>query len=150
MDWHSVAEELPEEGLVVMTKTVDENGEWNEKPLRRQGELWYFPDEPMYVYYEPTHWAYCDLTHRQVQAALEILKNVGKVLENIATKICEAIIKVANALGEFLRTLFARLARRYVPPHIYRLAMYAKKWRTRKKNRKRMYGIIYEALEGKT
>ena len=43
-------------GKVVMTKIDDESGERNEQPLVKSGNLWFFPDRSMYVYYRPTHW----------------------------------------------------------------------------------------------
>lgn len=39
-----------------MTKIDDECGVRNEQTLIRKGNLWFFPDESMYVYYTPTHW----------------------------------------------------------------------------------------------
>lgn len=47
------------ENQIVMTKIDDGNGCRNEAPLIRHGNLWYFPDESMYVYYRPTHWRPC-------------------------------------------------------------------------------------------
>ena len=47
---------LPLDGIVVDTKIDDANGLRNEQQLRRSGNLWYFPDGSMYVYYWPTHW----------------------------------------------------------------------------------------------
>ena len=44
------------EGTVVMTIISDENGLRNEQQLKRQNNLWWFPDGSMYVYYRPTHW----------------------------------------------------------------------------------------------
>jgi hypothetical protein len=39
-----------------MTKIDDERGVRNEQTLKRQGRLWFYPDDSMYVYYTPTHW----------------------------------------------------------------------------------------------
>ena len=50
------ADELPPDGVAVMTKIDDEKGVRNEQQLKRQGRLWFFPDDSMYVYYSPTHW----------------------------------------------------------------------------------------------
>lgn len=47
---------IPDEGEVVDTKLDDEKGCRNEQPLKRKGDLWFFPDGSMYVYYTPTHW----------------------------------------------------------------------------------------------
>ncbi|MFL9943666.1 hypothetical protein [Paraburkholderia graminis] len=44
------------EGVVLMTKIDDECGTRNEQPLKRRGNLWFLPDDSMYVYYTPTHW----------------------------------------------------------------------------------------------
>lgn len=46
----------PPEGVTVKTKIDDENGCRNEQPLKRHGNLFFFPDDSMYVYYTPTHW----------------------------------------------------------------------------------------------
>jgi hypothetical protein len=43
--------------MVVDTKIDNEKGCRNEQPLQRQGNLWFFPDGSMYVYYRPTHWS---------------------------------------------------------------------------------------------
>ena len=43
-------------GEVVWTKIDDDKGERNIAQLRRSGNLWFFPDGSMYVYYVPTHW----------------------------------------------------------------------------------------------
>ena len=40
----------------VWTKIDDEDGERNVTKLKRRGNLWFFPDGSMYVYYTPTHW----------------------------------------------------------------------------------------------
>lgn len=53
-EWHSV-ESAPED-VVVETKIDDTRGCWNEQEMRRRGRLWWYPDNSMYVYYEPTHW----------------------------------------------------------------------------------------------
>lgn len=44
------------EGATVFTKIEDGKGVRNETKLKRQGNLWFFPDMSMYVYYQPTHW----------------------------------------------------------------------------------------------
>ena len=54
-EWKPI--ETAPEGVEVMTKIDDEYGCRNEQPLRRQKNLWWFPDGSMYVYYRPTHWA---------------------------------------------------------------------------------------------
>lgn len=40
----------------VWTKIDDERGERNVQTLVREGNLWFYPDKSMYVYYTPTHW----------------------------------------------------------------------------------------------
>ncbi len=54
--WTPCLHHLPPEGEVVMTKIDDENGCRNGQELKRKGNLWFFPDDSMYVYYTPTHW----------------------------------------------------------------------------------------------
>jgi hypothetical protein len=53
--WHP-ASNAPQ-GVPVLTKISDERGDRNEQPLVRKGNLWWFVDGSMYVYYTPTHWA---------------------------------------------------------------------------------------------
>ena len=48
--------ETAPENVVVNTKIDDVRGVRNVCTLKRRGRLWFFPDESMYVYYEPTHW----------------------------------------------------------------------------------------------
>lgn len=55
-EYISCTEELPKDGIVVMSKIADEKGERNEQLLKRQGNLWFVPSGDMYVYYRPTHW----------------------------------------------------------------------------------------------
>lgn len=55
-EWISCKASLPDDGIVVDTKIDDEKGARNEAPLKRQGNLWFFADGSMYVYYTPTHW----------------------------------------------------------------------------------------------
>lgn len=54
MNWKTI--ETAPDNQVVMTKIDDEDGVRNECPLRRCGNLFYFTDDSMYVYYRPTHW----------------------------------------------------------------------------------------------
>lgn len=44
------------EGIEVMTKINDKDGERNIQSLVKKGNLFFFPDMSMYVYYRPTHW----------------------------------------------------------------------------------------------
>jgi hypothetical protein len=52
--WNTIAS-APED-VVVRTKISDASGERNDQLLKRRGNLWWFPDGSMYVYYTPTHW----------------------------------------------------------------------------------------------
>ncbi len=54
--WKETAYTLPPNGVVVNTKISDASGERNEQKLKRNNNLWFFPDGSMYVYYTPTHW----------------------------------------------------------------------------------------------
>jgi hypothetical protein len=54
--WISIKKSLPPENRIVNTKIDDELGTRNERELKRQGRLWFYPDGSMYVYYTPTHW----------------------------------------------------------------------------------------------
>lgn len=44
------------EGKVVMTRINDKDGIRNEQELKRKGNLWWLPDDSMYIYYTPTEW----------------------------------------------------------------------------------------------
>ena len=52
--WCSI-ESAPEK-RPVRTVIQDSKGERNDQVLTRRGNLWFFPDMSMYVYYQPTHW----------------------------------------------------------------------------------------------
>jgi hypothetical protein len=54
LGWRPIA--TAPEDITVDTKIDDAAGVRNEQPLVRQGNLWFFPDRSMYVYYRPTHW----------------------------------------------------------------------------------------------
>jgi hypothetical protein len=56
MGWYSFNDILPPEGKTVKTKIDDEKGVRNEQELKRKGNLMFYPDMSMYVYYTPTHW----------------------------------------------------------------------------------------------
>lgn len=53
MNWQPIS--LAPAGEEVLTKIDDEDGERNVTRLIRRGNLWFFPDWSMYVYYTPTH-----------------------------------------------------------------------------------------------
>lgn len=55
-NWTACKDQLPSEGVLVLTKIDDEGGVRNEAWLKRSGRLWFVPDGSMYVYYTPTHW----------------------------------------------------------------------------------------------
>ena len=52
--WIPISNQLPPDGVKVLTKVYDFNGERNVQPLTRKGNLYWSDD--MYVYYQPTHW----------------------------------------------------------------------------------------------
>lgn len=53
-DWMDI--DTAPDDAEVMTKIDDACGCRNEQPLVRQGNLWFYPDMSVYVYYRPTHW----------------------------------------------------------------------------------------------
>lgn len=55
-EWNECKESLPPDNTVVDTKIHDQLGCRNETTLVRSGNLWWFTDKSMYVYYSPTHW----------------------------------------------------------------------------------------------
>jgi hypothetical protein len=57
--WIKCSDRLPPDDITVWTKIDDHNGERNVQTLKRMkgNALWWYPDERMYVYYTPTHWA---------------------------------------------------------------------------------------------
>lgn len=54
MSWQPI--NTAPENEIVDTKIDDEYGERNVQKMKRMGNLWWFPDGGMYVYYTPTHW----------------------------------------------------------------------------------------------
>jgi len=52
--WYAIGSS-PENELIE-TKISDDSGERNHQKLIKKGNLWFVPDESMYVYYTPTHW----------------------------------------------------------------------------------------------
>lgn len=54
MTWNDI-DSAPED-KVVETKVDDANGVRNVTRLIRSGNLWFYPNMSMYVYYRPTHW----------------------------------------------------------------------------------------------
>ncbi len=58
-EWQPVADAggwIAPANEVLDTKIDDGAGVRNVTTLKRQGNLWWFPDGSMYVYYIPTHW----------------------------------------------------------------------------------------------
>lgn len=55
--WTSLQFTKPQEGVFVHTKIMDNQGERNHAELKWERNLWWSRDG-MYVYYQPTHWAY--------------------------------------------------------------------------------------------
>jgi hypothetical protein len=55
-NWIPVESRLPPPGIPVETKIDDADGCRNGRVLKRISRLWFYPDDSMYVYYEPTHW----------------------------------------------------------------------------------------------
>jgi hypothetical protein len=53
-EWQPI--ETAPENIVLRTKIDNEEGCRNVQELMRMGNLWWFPDGSMYVYYRPTHW----------------------------------------------------------------------------------------------
>lgn len=54
MDWKII--DTAPKNEVVMTKIDDSRGIRNEQALKLHNDLWFYPDDSMYVYYRPTHW----------------------------------------------------------------------------------------------
>ena len=59
--WEVITETNPPQGVVVLTKIDSDGDSRNEQKLVRKGNLWFFPDMSMYVYYRPTH--YREISH---------------------------------------------------------------------------------------
>lgn len=59
MIWNETSKHQPLDNVVVETKNVSPNGEeTNKQDLVKKGNLWWYTDSSMYVYYTPTHWRY--------------------------------------------------------------------------------------------
>jgi len=56
MKWIRIADQLPPENKVVLTKIEDDQSIRNVQELKRRKNLWFVPDGSVYVYYTPTHW----------------------------------------------------------------------------------------------
>ena len=56
MKWQSIEVETSPEGVEEETMIADKDGVRNQTNLTRKGNLWFFPNMKMYVYYQPTNW----------------------------------------------------------------------------------------------
>ena len=63
-DWQPI--ETAPNGRVVETKIDDAGGVRNVARLKRHNNLWFFSDDSMYVYYQPTHWRECNPPFRKL------------------------------------------------------------------------------------
>lgn len=54
--WIKCSDALPPKDTAVETKIEDADGCRNVARLQQHGNLWWFADMSMYVYYTPTHW----------------------------------------------------------------------------------------------
>ncbi len=79
MKYIPTSESLPEDGKVVMTKIDDANGLRNETTLKRQGNLWFAPDESHYVYYRPTHWRPLTEAEKAEERARYAIKHANEI-----------------------------------------------------------------------
>ena len=57
--WTQIRFLPPPTGVFVHTKVMDEHGERNFQEMKFERNLWWTRDG-MYVYYQPTHWAYAE------------------------------------------------------------------------------------------
>jgi len=78
------ASEAPE-GKVFMTKIDDEKGCRNVQAMKRQGNLWWYPNGSMYVYYRPTH--YRELTAEERQREVDKVRRDADALNRVADAI---------------------------------------------------------------
>jgi hypothetical protein len=56
VDWRPISS--APENTIVRTKIDLDGNVRNIQHLKKKGRLWFLPDGSMYVYYEPTHWAW--------------------------------------------------------------------------------------------
>lgn len=57
-NWIRMPNSYPAQGKIVWTKIDDGNGVRNVQKLIYKDNLWWHTDMKMYVYYNPTHFAY--------------------------------------------------------------------------------------------
>ncbi len=55
-EWQNLHDHQAPENVELDTKIDNEAGCRNDQTLMRRGNLWWYPDGSMYVYYTPTHW----------------------------------------------------------------------------------------------
>lgn len=60
VDWQPIT--TAPSNVSVLTKIDDAAGARNEAVLKKLGNLWFFEDGSMYVYYRPTHWRFLSAT----------------------------------------------------------------------------------------
>ena len=58
MNWVLINSLQPPENKVINYKIDDEKGCRNECQIIKKGNLYWLPDNSMYVYFTPTHWSY--------------------------------------------------------------------------------------------
>lgn len=83
MKWQSITT-APENQIVNTKIDTIQDGARNEQLMIRKGNLWFFPNQSMYVYYRPTHWH--SITKEEANSILENsinkLKSEIQFLEN--------------------------------------------------------------------
>jgi hypothetical protein len=88
MTWTLLSEKLPPEGEVVMTVIADGGDIRNEQQLVRKGNLFFFEDMSMYVYYRPTHWRYLtgqEEAQRRATKKRELVKQQQQIEEELSS-----------------------------------------------------------------
>ena len=87
MDAWKLISSIPQ-NTVVMTKIHDADGARNEQALQRIGNLFWTPDDSMYVYYTPTHWRF--MTDGESAAEKRALQKKADGLEQQAARLRQA------------------------------------------------------------
>lgn len=91
IDLIPMREQLPPESQIVFTLIDDAKGVRNEALLSRSGNLFFFPDGNMYVYYTPTHWR---------PATAEELERIRREFESTSANSLKAITACITRLDE--------------------------------------------------
>lgn len=85
--------------------------------------------------------------HEKMQQAREAFERLADALREVAAKLAEAMKPVINAAFSAFKKLWKALTKAIgVPPKWIHLAAHAKKARTRKKYRNRIWRYVFEAL----